>query len=117
MTLGDILANFLAAAALRTVFNAAEPGGFSRDTMEGQYLRTLADRVYRDVEAGRLPSGKVWWRGLFSGLRDGGRDTLDHEFVDKLSEADAWTVYWIDGCGCAACQRGAHGIEREVLRG
>ena len=36
MTLGDMLANFLAAAALRTVFNAAEPGGFSRNTKEGE---------------------------------------------------------------------------------
>jgi hypothetical protein len=117
MTLGDILANFLAAAALRTVFNAAEPGGFSRDTAEGQRLRTLADRVYCDVSAGRLPSGKVWWHAPMSTRCGGGYDTLDHDILDKLSESNTWTVYWIEGCGCAACQRGVYWIEREVIRG
>lgn len=116
MTLGDLLANFVAAAALRTVFNAAEPGGYPRDTAEGEALRVLADRVYRDVSAGRVPSGKVWWRGLFESRRGGGRETFDHDIVDRLSEAHPWTMYWIDGCRCTACQRVANGpvLKNEV---
>jgi hypothetical protein len=117
VTLGDLLANFVAAAALRTVFNAAEPGGYARDTAEGEALRVLADRVYRDVSAGRVPSGKVWWRAPKSARCGGGYDTLDHDILDKLSAANTWTVYWIEGCGCAPCQRGAYWIEREVIRG
>jgi hypothetical protein len=115
VTLGDLLANLVAAAALRTVFNAAEPGGYARDTAEGEALRVLADRVYRDVSAGRVPSGKVWWRDPFSGRNDGG--VLYHQLVDKLNEVHAGAVYWIDGCGCAPCQRGAYWFEREVMRG
>lgn len=42
----QILESFLAAAALRTVFNAAEPGGFSRLSPEGQRQRMLANEVY-----------------------------------------------------------------------
>lgn len=119
MTLGDLLANFVAAAALRTVFNASEPGGYPRDTAEGEALRVLADRVYRDVSAGRVPSGMLWWRGRFSGRNDGGRDVLDHELVDKLNEAHTWTVYWIDGCECAECRHGANGAgaKSEAMRG
>lgn len=119
MTLGDLLANFVAAAALRTVFNAAEPGGYARDTAEGEVLRILADRVYRDVSAGRVPSGNVWCRSLFSAQRDGGREPLNHDIVDKLNMAHVWTMYWIDGCGCTACQRGANGpiLKKVGMRG
>lgn len=107
MTLGDMLANFLAAAALRTVFNAAEPGGFSRDTKEGEALRSLAHRVYHDISAGRRSCGRALRRGLFSSRHESLYGLFDHDVVDKLNEAHVWTVYWLDGCACAGCRIGA----------